>query len=119
MAINDFVMAALCYPDIMQKARDEVGKVCSHAERLPCFGDMAELPYVCALVKEVLRWRPTVPLIPQHQLTEDLDFEGFLFPTETEFVINGVAVGEDCEHPEIFEPQRWLDGNEGNVTYGL
>ena len=86
MAMSDFLMAALCYPDIMQKARDEVGKVCSHAERLPCFGDMAELPYVCALVKEGQRWRPTVPLIPQHQLTEDLEFEGFLFPTETEFV---------------------------------
>lgn len=119
MAMNVFVMATLCYPDSMQKARDEVDKVCGHAKRLPCFSDMVALPYVSALVKEVLRWRPTVPLIPQHQSTEDLEFEGFLFPAGTEFVINGLAVGTDCEHPEVFEPQRYLDGNDGNVTHGL
>ena len=120
MAMNAFVMAALCHLDSMQTARDEIDKMCGgHAERLPCFGDMTELPYVYALAKEVLRWRPTVPLIPQHQLTENIEFEGYRFPAGTEFVINGIAVGEDYEHPEVFDPQRWLNGNEANVTHGL
>lgn len=37
------------------------------------------------MVKEVLRWRPTVPLVPQRVLVEDMDFEGYRFPKGTEF----------------------------------
>ena len=68
MAMNVFVMAALCYPGIMQKPRDEVDKVCGHAGRLPCFDDMLALPYVWRCGEGGLRWRLTVPLIPRHEL---------------------------------------------------
>ena len=36
---------------------------------------------------------------------------GCLFPAEIEFLISGIAVGEDYELAEVFEPQRWPDGN--------
>ena len=89
MTLNTFVMAALCYPDAMQKARDEAGRVCgSNAQRLPALDDMEMMPYICAMVKETLRWRPVVPLIPQHQSTQDLEFEGYHFPKGPNFVIN-------------------------------
>ena len=29
-----------------------------------------------------------MPLIPQHQLTQDLEFEGYYFPAGTEFLMN-------------------------------
>lgn len=120
MTMNCFVMAALSYPEKMQRARDEIDSVCgSVAERLPTVNDMTTMPYVCALIKEVLRWRPTVPMIPQHQLTQDLEFEDFFFPAGTEFVINGIAVSKDYQDPEEFRPERWLDGNEANVTHSL
>ena len=65
MAMNCFVMAALCYPDALEKARAEVDNLCSKdALRLPGITDMTVMPYLCGLVKEVLRWRPTVPIIP-------------------------------------------------------
>ena len=120
MTLNTFVMAALCYPAVFQKAREEADKVCgAHAERLPRIQDMPNMPYTCALVKEVLRWRPPVPMVPQHQSVQDIEFEGYRFPAGTEFAINAMAVCNDCESPEEFKPERWLDGNESSVTHGL
>jgi cytochrome P450 len=31
-------------------------------DRLPDFGDETSLPYVSALVKEVMRWHPVTPI---------------------------------------------------------
>lgn len=91
----------------------------SRAERLPGLRDTEKMPYLCATVKEVLRWRPVVPLIPQHQLTEDMDFEGYNFPAGTDFVINSIAVCEEFHDPQKFNLERWLDGNERSITHGL
>ena len=44
----------LLYPDIQRKAQNEVDRVVGR-DRLPDFSDEPSLPYVTALVKEVLR----------------------------------------------------------------
>lgn len=44
----------LLYPDIQRKAQIEVDRVVGR-DRLPDFSDEPSLPYVTALVKEVLR----------------------------------------------------------------
>ena len=44
----------LLYPDIQRKAKTEVDRVVGR-NRLPDFSDEPALPYVTALVKEVLR----------------------------------------------------------------
>lgn len=120
MTFNVFVMAVVCYPETMQKARKEVDSICGNtAERLPDLKDMGSLPYLSAMIKEGLRWRPTVPLIPQHHLTQDLEFEGYRFPAGTDFVINSLAVSQECDDAAEFRPERWLDGKEDNVTQGL
>ncbi len=112
MTINAFVMACISAPEAMQKAREEADRVCGgSAERLPSLADMASMPYTCAVVKEVLRWRPTVPLIPQHQLVEDLDFMGYHFPAGTDFLVNSVPVCTNgYDTPLEFQPERWLEG---------
>jgi len=124
MTLNTFVMSTLCHPHILRKARQEIDRICSNSHtalRLPRIDDMPCLPYISALIKELLRWRPVVPLIPQHQLTQDLEFEGYHFPRGTDFVINSIAVCAEVEEPGDFRPERWLDGheNEGNITHGL
>ncbi len=49
------------HPDIQRKGRDEIlNKIGS--ERLPTLEDKASLPYIEAVVKEVLRWNPGAPL---------------------------------------------------------
>jgi cytochrome P450 len=116
MTMNAWVMACLAYPEKMERAREEIVSVCGQAARLPVLKDIARMPYVCAVVKEVLRWRPTVPLVPQRVLVEDIEFEGYKFPAGTEFLINTIAVcSRDHESPERFLPERWLIGkNEGS-----
>ena len=104
----------------MQKARMEIDSICGKtAGCLPDLKDMQNLPYVCAIIKEGLRWRPTVPLFPQHHLTQDLEFEDYHFAAGTDFVINALAVCQDFEDAAEFKPERWLDGQEDSLTQGL
>ena len=49
------------HPEIQRKAQAEVDRVIG-SDRLPTFADQSSLPYVDALVKEVLRWKPVTPL---------------------------------------------------------
>lgn len=120
LPLNTLVMAALCHPHTIAKAREEADSVCGHmAQCLPGVDDIPNMPYTCALVKESLRWRPSVPLVPQHQLTQDLEFEGYCFPAGTEFLINSFPVAHDGNGPDDFRPERWMDGNEASVTHGL
>lgn len=109
MTMNAWVMACLAHPDKMEQARREIESVCGDAHRLPKLDDLQQLPYMCAVVKEVLRWRPTVPLMPQRVLMENLEFESYQFPAGTGFLINSVAVCSNIyEKPEGFRPERWL-----------
>lgn len=88
----------------MRKAPEHVERVCGHAKRLPGIDDMVRMPYLCACVKEIVRWGPTVPLIPQHQLRQDHEVEGYLFPVGTEFLINGISLGKGYKEPQLFRP---------------
>lgn len=49
------------YPDIQRRGQAEIDNAIGD-KRLPCLTDRHELPYVNAIVKEVLRWNPAVPL---------------------------------------------------------
>ncbi|EXJ67882.1 uncharacterized protein A1O5_09229 [Cladophialophora psammophila CBS 110553] len=120
MSLNIFTLAALCNPEAFQKARAEVDKVCgANAERLPMLADEKDMPYICALSKELLRWKPIFTWTPEHMLTEDVELEGYHFPKGTNFVLNHIALCEECEQPEVFRPERWLDGHESNILHGV
>ena len=60
-AVMTFFVAALLHPDIQITARKEIDAVTGR-ERLPTFEDLPRLPFVDAICKEVLRWKPAVPL---------------------------------------------------------
>ena len=115
--LNTFVMAALCHPSTIVEARDEIDAVCGR--RLPIMRDMDSMPYVCAFIKELLRWRPSVLMIPPHDLTQDLHFEGYDIPKGTSFFINPVSISEECDDHEAFIPKRWLNEHVQSITHGL
>jgi cytochrome P450 len=56
-----FTLAMVLYPDVQKRAQAEIDSVVGK-DRLPTFDDRASLPYVDAILREVLRWEPTVPL---------------------------------------------------------
>ena len=56
-----FLLAMILHPEVLHKAQAELDKVVGGA-RLPRVEDRAALPYVNALMQEVFRWHPVVPL---------------------------------------------------------
>ncbi|KAI7554428.1 hypothetical protein KC331_g554 [Hortaea werneckii] len=112
MTINVFVMAMATRPEAQARARQDIDRVCTQVDslRLPRISDMAEMPYVAAMIKEVLRWRPTVPIVPPHQSTEDLQFEGKVIPAGTSFLINSVGLSNEFDDADDFKPERWIEG---------
>ncbi|KAI0413485.1 cytochrome P450 2C31 [Xylaria grammica] len=118
MSINTFVMAMVTRPEAQKRARDEVDRVCTDGKslRLPRMSDLQDMPYVASMIKEVLRWRPTVPIIPPHQLTEDLQFDGHFIPAGTSFLINSIALSREFDDAHEFQPERWIEGSEAHTT---
>ena len=60
------LIACMVHPDAQQRARDEIDSVVGR-ERLPSFEDRPGLPFVDAMTKEALRWRPLTPLGVSYQ----------------------------------------------------
>ena len=56
-----FLVAALLRPEIQTIAQEELDTVTGR-ERLPTLEDRPRLPYIDAVYREVLRWRPVLPL---------------------------------------------------------
>ena len=56
-----WMLAMLTHPETQLRAQQELDAVVGR-ERIPTFADMPHLPYIRAMVKEVLRWKPVAPL---------------------------------------------------------
>ena len=49
------------YPDAQKRAQEEIDSILGHGQ-LPHFGDADDLPYLKAVLYELLRWAPPAPL---------------------------------------------------------
>ena len=54
-------MAMVMFPEVQRKAQAEIDQVIG-PDRLPTLEDRKDLPYMDALVTEVLRFNPVTPL---------------------------------------------------------
>ncbi|KAI0051887.1 cytochrome P450 [Auriscalpium vulgare] len=115
-----WTLAMVAYPETQRRAQAELDAVVGRS-RLPTFADLPHLPYIRAMVKEVLRWRPTTPLGVPHQSTEDDWYRGFFIPKGTIVFANIFQCNNDTEiygaDARVFNPARHLD-EHGNVTIG-
>ncbi|KAI0698160.1 cytochrome P450 [Cytidiella melzeri] len=124
-----FILAMTLHSDVMRKAQEELDEVVGR-DRVPSFKDKSRLPYVRAIVKETLRWRPVGPLAVPRKTTEDDWYEGYFIPKGTT-VIPNVWDPEVYTNPEDFRPERFLDElgqveisfpdthQMGHVSYGF
>ena len=55
----------LLFPEVMRKAQAEIDAVVGR-DRMPTFDDRKNLPYIRAMLKEVIRWSPMVPMGNYH-----------------------------------------------------
>ena len=129
-----FVLAMLAYPETQARAYAELDAVVGRT-RLPTFADGPNLPYIRAIVKELLRWRPAAPLPAPHRTIEDDWYEGLFIPKGTICIPNLWHMNRDPEifgsNTEHFDPGRYLDAHgelaggvsdlrkEGHFAYGF
>jgi len=114
-AIHTFFVAMLFFPEAQMKAQQELD--CVLEGRLPEFSDEAALPYVSALVKEVLRWKPTSPIGVPHLSSEDDVYAGYHIPKGALVIANAWAMLYDEDEypdPSAFKPERFLKDGQLN-----
>ncbi|KZS94744.1 cytochrome P450 [Sistotremastrum niveocremeum HHB9708] len=113
ISLDTFFLAMMVYPDIQRRAQQVLDKYLGR-ERLPQFSDRESLPYIEALIMEVLRWRPASPLAVPHQSTQDDIYEGYFIPAGTRIFPNSWAClfnEEDYPEPLVFRPERFMAGD--------
>ena len=116
-----WMLAMLAYPETQKRAQAEIDAVVGRS-RIPTFADQAHLPYIRAMVKESLRWRPVGPVGMPHYTIEDDWYQGMFIPKDTVIIPNvwhlnrnTETYGADAEH---FNPARYLDDKENKLAPG-
>ncbi|KAJ7920193.1 cytochrome P450 [Mycena leptocephala] len=112
-ALATFVLAMLRHPEIQKKAQLEIDSVVGR-DRLPSLEDKPSLPYITALVKEVLRWKPVTPLTPHFVAVED-EYRGYRIPAGSIVLGNTWAILHDeALYPAAsdFSPERFLSAGQ-------
>ena len=82
-----FFLVMMLYPEVQRKAQEEIDRVIGDDD-LPDFDDRQRLPYVDAVMKEVLRWHPIVPMAQPHSSVKDDIYEGYFIPKGSLFIPN-------------------------------
>ena len=82
-----FIHAMATCPATQQKAQEELAIVVG-LSRLPTIDDIVSLPYLQAVVFEVMRWLPVLPLGVPHRALEDDEYGGYFIPAGT--IVYGV-----------------------------
>ncbi|KAJ0979760.1 hypothetical protein J5N97_015234 [Dioscorea zingiberensis] len=109
----EWAMAELLNDDTLMKAAQEeldsvVGKDTTVEEcHLP------KLEYLQAVMKEVMRLHPALPLLVPHSPSQTSEVSGYTIPKDTAVFINVWAIQRDprnWENPSEFRPERFLGG---------
>ena len=74
-------------PHVVKKAQEGLDRVLD-GERLPDFSDLENLPYISAIVKEVLRWGCPAPTGVPKRVMEDDIYNGYFIPAGAIIVEN-------------------------------
>ncbi|KAJ7891635.1 cytochrome P450 [Mycena olivaceomarginata] len=126
-ALGTFVLAMLACPEVQKKAQAEIDSL-TGGRYLPSFEDEASLPYISALVKEVMRWENVTPFAIPRLLANDDEYRGYRLPAGSVVVGNAWAILHDevCTlilcmarvsltslqrvypDPHTFKPERFL-----------
>ena len=98
------------HPDVLQKVHREIDDVIG-PHRPPSWKDRHNMPYTEAVMTEVMRIRPVLPLGVPHATVEDIDICGKRIPEGTTLVTNLYNACHDesfWQLPEKFDPGRFL-----------
>ncbi|KAK7350661.1 hypothetical protein VNO77_09518 [Canavalia gladiata] len=110
----DWAMTELLMnPKVMEKAQKEVRSILGE-RRVVAESDLHQMEYMRAVIKEIFRLHPAVPVLLPRESMEDVVLEGYKIPAKTRFFVNAWAIGrspESWDDPNAFKPERFLGSN--------
>ncbi|KAK0449604.1 cytochrome P450 [Desarmillaria tabescens] len=113
-ALTSFILAMAVYPQVQKKAQAEIDSLTRG--RLPMIMDRNRLPYVSAIVKEVWRWNPSVPLGLPHVVNQDDEYMDYHIEKGSIVWANIWTIMHDEDtfpNPSEFRPERYLGPGNG------
>ncbi|KAI0364043.1 cytochrome P450 [Pilatotrama ljubarskyi] len=112
--LTAFFLDMVRNPEVCRRAQEEIDRVVGKG-RLPDYGDRDSLPYLNALLEEVYRWSPVLPLAVPHRATTDDKYRGYDIPAGCTVIANTWAMTRDTRYfpePEEFCPELYLVPDE-------
>ncbi|KAF4910983.1 Cytochrome P450 monooxygenase yanC [Colletotrichum fructicola] len=109
-ALNSAILYLSAHPGVQDTANAELTKVVGD-DRSPTFSDEADLPYIRAMGKEILRIRPVTNIGSPHYTTADIFYKDYFIPKNTVVAIPQYVLhysSEKWDNPEAFDPSRYL-----------
>ncbi|KAF7823543.1 licodione synthase-like [Senna tora] len=102
------------HPNLLQKARQEINDVVG-TQRLVDESDGPNLPFIQAIIKEIFRLHPPVPLVSR-RCVKECAIDNYVIPENSLVIINAWAMGRNpkfWDSPLDFRPERFLGPKEG------
>lgn len=100
-----------------ERVHREIDSVLANG-RPPTLEDKQKMPYVEAVLHEILRFCTIVPLGIFRATSQDANVNGYIIPKGTMVITNLYSVHFDEKYwndPGVFSPERFLDSN-GNFV---
>ncbi|GLJ32532.1 hypothetical protein SUGI_0654570 [Cryptomeria japonica] len=106
-------------PHVMRQAQKELEEVISFNRKVE-ESDIDHLPYLHAIVKEVFRLHPALPLALPHRADNTCEVVGYMIPKHAMVIVNVWAIGRDpkiWKEPLKFMPERFFNGEYSKMKY--
>ena len=108
--VNSFIFAMCTHPDVAAKVQAEIDAQVGR-DRIPTLEDRKVMPYMEAVLQEVIRFYPVFPLGLEHCASEDFELRGYKIKKGTIIEGNIWALTRDPNlypNPTTFDPTRFL-----------
>ncbi|XP_028768426.1 cytochrome P450 77A3 [Neltuma alba] len=119
-AVEWGIARLIANPQIQQKLFDEITHTVG--SKKVDEKDVEKMPYLQAVVKEILRKHPPTFFTLTHAVTEPTTLAGYDIPIDANIEIFTPAIGEDPKlwsNPEKFDPDRFVTGGEDADITGV
>jgi len=103
-------------PQVQDKLHAELAPYLKGRNLAP--GDLPNLPYLRACIKESARLDPVAPMVPR-AIKESIELKGYLIPAGSIFFACSNAIARDPNifpNPTAYHPDRWMTAERAKKT---